>query len=429
MDYEHLARFAVADMDAARPLAVLTVPSGCRNAACAGVGSLFRLASRTWPDQIYAVLCDDGDDASNSHCEEAERSGALEPEAPLVTTWDGWRWAPYAGRRDLDSLREALTLLLADGGAAAPAAALRSRPPFTCDADAGVPLVAGRLQAWPHQALPAQIFLPNPTARSATAEGKRAVALFPPTSPPDGGRFDGGSVGDAHSLRGLLRSNATLAARFPFIALFPCSTCDEAGAPRRQVYGPTGGPPRTGDYGWTPQNFERLDALVAAAICVHGGDAARIVLSGESYGGHGLWNYAAARPGVFSALVPVVSSFLPSSKIADAVCCAEAPAACCPAVWIHHGANDAKASIEIADWWATTLRAQRQRPPHREVRYSRYSAEATREAFLRVYPGAANPFGGDEWEAHFGASTIAFGDEAFHDWLLQQVCEGCAPPV
>ena len=125
MDFEHLPRFAVADMDAARPLAVLTVPSGCRNAACAGVGSLFRLASRTWPDQIYAVLCDDGDDASNSHCEEAARSGALEPEAPLVTTWDGWRWAPYAGRRDLDSLREALTLLLADGGAAAPVAALR----------------------------------------------------------------------------------------------------------------------------------------------------------------------------------------------------------------------------------------------------------------------------------------------------------------
>ena len=43
--------------------------------------------------------------------------------------------------------------------------------------------------------------------------------------------------------------------------------------------------------------------------------------------------------------------------------------------------------------------------------------------------GAANPFGGDEWEAHFGASTIAFSDEAFHEWLLEQVCEGCAPPV
>ena len=99
-------------MDAARPLAVLTVPSGCRNAACAGVGSLFRLASRTWPDQIYAVLCDDGDDAANSHCEEAKRSGALEPETPMVTTWDGWRWAPYAGRRALDSLRAALPLLL-----------------------------------------------------------------------------------------------------------------------------------------------------------------------------------------------------------------------------------------------------------------------------------------------------------------------------
>ena len=56
MDFEQLPRFALADMDAARPLAVLTVPSGCRNAACAGVGSLFRLASRTWPDQIYAVL-------------------------------------------------------------------------------------------------------------------------------------------------------------------------------------------------------------------------------------------------------------------------------------------------------------------------------------------------------------------------------------
>ena len=59
MDFEHLPRFNVAEMDAARAIAVLTVPSGCRNAACAGVGSLFRLASRTWPDQIYAVLCDD----------------------------------------------------------------------------------------------------------------------------------------------------------------------------------------------------------------------------------------------------------------------------------------------------------------------------------------------------------------------------------
>ena len=34
-----------------------------------------------------------------------------------------------------------------------------------------------------------------------------------------------------------------------------------------------------------------------------------------------------------------------------------------------------------------------------------------------------------EWEAHFGASTLAFGDEASHDWILEQVCEGCAPPV
>ena len=39
MDFEHLPRFNVAEMDAARAIAVLTVPSGCRNAACAGVGA------------------------------------------------------------------------------------------------------------------------------------------------------------------------------------------------------------------------------------------------------------------------------------------------------------------------------------------------------------------------------------------------------
>ena len=276
MDFEHLPRFAVADMDAARPLAVLTVPSGCRSAACAGVGSHFRLASRMWPDQIYAVLCDDGDDASNSHCEEAVRSGALEPEAPLVTTWDGWRWAPYAGRRDLDSLREALTLL-ADGGAATPVGTLRSRP-FTCDADAGVPLVTGRLQAGRTRRCPRKSFYR--TRRGARPPKARAVLVF-------------------------LR-------------------------------------------------------------------------------------------------------------------CTEAPAACCPAVWLTT---------------VPTTRRRRSRSPtggrrrcarsgghHGKCALLAVLGRGDARGVLRVYPGAANPFGGDEWEAHFSASTIAFSDEAFRDWLLS----GCA---
>ena len=122
---------------------------------------------------------------------------------------------------------------------------------------------------------------------------------------------------------------------------------------------------------------------------------------------------------VFSALVPVVSSFLPSSTTADAVCRAEA----CRAAAVWPRCQRREASIEIADWWATTLRAAAAATTEGSALLR--AGRVTREAFL-LTPARLTR---SEWEAHFGASTIAFSDEAFHDWILEQVCEGRAPPV
>ena len=224
-------------------------------------------------------------------------------------------------------------------------------------------LVPGKLQVWPAQPLPAQIFLP----KAATAGGGETdLTRWPPLAPvlvflhgaPPDGRFDEPS---SESLRGLLQNNATFAQTFPFVVLFPCSTCDRDGRPLR-VSGP---PPVDGNIGWTKINFAYIDRMVEAAINAFGGDPSRVHLTGASYGGRGVWDYGVARPSMFAALVPVCPSSMPTPEDLDALCCRGTKKHirnCCAPVWAFHGENDVRADVQLTDMWVRGLRAQSYRP-------------------------------------------------------------------
>ena len=99
-----------------------------------------------------------------------------------------------------------------------------------------------------------------------------------------------------------LATNATFAAAFPFVAILPCSGCyaDGTDAPR-----PRGGPPAAGSYGWVPDNFARIDAMIAAAARHLGGDPARVTLFGQSAGGASVGAHLVmpASKGLFHAAV------------------------------------------------------------------------------------------------------------------------------
>ena len=59
----------------------------------------------------------------------------------------------------------------------------------------------------------------------------------------------------------------------------------------------------------------RLEALVEAAAREFGGDRSRVYLTGQSYGGKGVWDYGAQRPSAFAALVPVCPAAQPTTLV------------------------------------------------------------------------------------------------------------------
>jgi hypothetical protein len=132
-------------------------------------------------------------------------------------------------------------------------------------------LSRGVLQAWEGQALPAQVFLPsilsNSDAGEADIQDGPPVIVF----------LHGGTDGAFHlnnqgGLAKILLENATFAASFPFIAIFPCSECNRIGgmAPfESDVY--QGGSLTLGQMGWTPRIITRLDALIREALQQFGG--------------------------------------------------------------------------------------------------------------------------------------------------------------
>lgn len=214
----------------------------------------------------------------------------------------------------------------------------------------------GRLQEWTTASdanvLPSQLFLPL-----STTSALRPVLIFL-----HGGGDGPFNVMNRQSLPRLLLSNRTFAATFPFIGIFPCSTCQG-----RMTFA---------ERGWVPSNFVKVDRLLEAVLKEHSGDPTRVILTGQSMGGGGLYRYAQARRAApqFAALVPVCAAIRPPSTANDHadLCCSNPTAAaqsgCCPNIWAFHGANDGSVPVSFSDGWVKRLRAQSKQ----EVRYTRY---------------------------------------------------------
>ena len=77
-------------------------------------------------------------------------------------------------------------------------------------------------------------------------------------------------VANRQSLPSLLATNRTFADRFPYVALFPCSTCE----------GDSGS-----EEAWNPDHWTRLDQLISAVGEQYKTNPRRMVLTGQSVGG------------------------------------------------------------------------------------------------------------------------------------------------
>lgn len=263
-------------------------------------------------------------------------------------------------------------------------------------ADARPAVPAGRLLAYNErgedpQTLPYQLFVPAAPPKGAGRTRPLLVFLH--------GAGDGPfREMNAQSLPGLLLRNASFAAAFPFVALFPCATCGTPGV-----------------RGWGEPAFARVDRLIAAVSRAHAVDPARVLLTGQSMGGGGALRYASARPRRFAALVPVCAAVRASAEAARGLCCAAGPAAgCCPPLWAFHGVNDAVVPVAASDRLVDLLNGLRR---GQSVRYTRY--------------GWAPPPPMPEYAsmAGHGSYELAYREGALYGWLLEQRCPACAPPA
>ena len=152
-------------------------------------------------------------------------------------------------------------------------------------------------------------------------------------------------------------------------------------------------------------------------LCLQG-DPQRIILSSSSYGGRGLYFYAAERPYVLAALAPMAASMEALPPLVEAVCCASGDRGCCPPIWHFVGGNDKPHMVSCHDGWDRGLRAQAQRTAASEVKYTKYEwAPPPRQKDYSYMTGHA-PY----------ELAWAGNHTALHDWLLKQVCETCTGP-
>jgi predicted peptidase len=274
-------------------------------------------------------------------------------------------------------------------------------PPTSLD---GLP--KGILFPWKGQVLPVRLFLPlKPPVDHMGSVGRYPVLVF----------LHGGTDGPFHlnnqgGLAKLLAENSTFAAQFPFIAILPCTQCDRDGrmAPFEvDVY--EGGELTLGQLGWTPRNLARIDALIKIVLTELNGDSHRVMLSGQSYGGRGVFWYAAARSSLFAALVPICTSTGPTPRVMQSLCCPDGKQSCCPPIWQFVGANDHRMIVDYNDEWAAALRTQKQRG--QTPLYTRYE-------------NAPSPPSAPHMHGH-GAAELALREPKLWEWLLQQYCANC----
>ena len=236
-------------------------------------------------------------------CGVEDAAGGGDVQQPVIKAWTGAHFVPYAGEdlaahgpmavvrwlmaySDWDILPETLN---AKAGAAA-----RTTAPVTAAddlmSDNAPALVRGKLQPWTGQALPAQVFLPT------VPPPKRNGGLYPMILYFHGGNDGPWGAMNQQALAYQLVHNESYARDFPFVVVMPCTECTRDG--HMVPYGNAmyaGGRPNFGECGFTPRNLLRADALLAAALATFRGDPERITLTSTSYGGRGLYWYAASR--------------------------------------------------------------------------------------------------------------------------------------
>jgi predicted peptidase len=263
--------------------------------------------------------------------------------------------------------------------------------------DAKAITVPGRLLAFNEHGedpatLPYQLFVPHTPVHASPSSLKPLIVFLH-------GAGDGPfEEMNAQSLPGLLLRNASFAASFPFLALFPCSTCHTPGVRA----------------GWHEDSFARVDRLISQLMTSHAADPSRIILTGQSMGGGGLWRYAAARPALFAALVPVCAAMRPSEDVAARICCSDGPeAGCCPPVWAFHGANDGSVPVSATDGMVEMLRALKR---GQSVEYTRYEY-----APPPPMPEYASMVG-------HGSYELAYREDRLYAWMLEAKCAACKGP-
>lgn len=134
----------------------------------------------------------------------------------------------------------------------------------------------------------------------------------------------------------------------------------------------------------------RLDRLLAHIRKTYRIDPHRVYLTGLSLGGRGTWVWAAARPEVFAAAVPVAGW----GDEASACAIKDMP------VWAFHGDSDEAVPPAGSFLTVEALRKCRGSVPPR----------------LTIYPGVGHP----SW-------VPAYDDPALYRWLLEQQREAPAP--
>mmetsp|Transcript_52114 Transcript_52114/g.86401 ORF Transcript_52114/g.86401 Transcript_52114/m.86401 type:complete len:342 (-) Transcript_52114:85-1110(-) len=137
-------------------------------------------------------------------------------------------------------------------------------------------------------------------------------------------------------------ADCNFAATFPGIVIMP-----QGWLPERRT-------------GWTKSKTRQVEQLVRHVLIHFHGDPTRVVLSGQSAGGHGAWAFASARPRLWSALNPICMP----APISLASQLAGLP------IWVVGWAGD---GIHGNDAIVEALKIQALKTPLVSVRYTRYN--------------------------------------------------------
>lgn len=229
-------------------------------------------------------------------------------------------------------------------------------------------LKAGQVSALlEHSGIRYMLFVPSAWQRTDANSKKHPVILF---------LHGGGCCNNEQGVRGssfAKQLSQPTADQFPFIAVLPVATP---------------GPPSLGWMrGTCFQSYIDLVDMITADL---GGDPCRIYALGESMGGGGVWALAGTCPERFAAIVPCAGHLCCDGRKTGQEDVVIANLLNKP-IWVFHSADDDIAPVEESDQAVKALTDKGS-----NVKYTRYA------------------------NAGHGCWKVAYDDEEFWSWLLQQ---------